>query len=185
MTRKNRPLLIIAGMLGAGCTHVARLLSKRLGIEFINTEKILRRIVAEGKLTYAQLAELASSGEVDIEKLLLSELLDYVHERNVIIEGRSGLMVLDREADIKTFLWAPLDYRAKRVSERRKVPYEEAIEHVKISDEERRNLVRRFYKRDWMDIDLYDLVINVSKWTLEEVADLILRAYETRIKRSK
>ena len=183
MPLTHKPFIIIAGMLGAGCTHVAEILSRKLGISYINSEKILREIVVEKGISYAQFAQLVSSGEVDIEKLVRSELLDYVNERNIIIEGRSGLIVLDREADIKVFLWAPEDYRASLVAKRRKISLDEALEQVQISDEERRNLVRRLHKRDWLDLNLYDLVINTGKWSYEEVAEIILNAYRMRLKK--
>ncbi len=178
----GRRLLVIAGMLGAGCTHVARIISEKLNIPFVNSEKILREIVIEKGISYSQFAELVSSGEVDIEKLVRSELLDYVNEGNVIIEGRSGLMVLDREADIKVFLWAPEEYRARMVAQRRRISLDEALDHVRISDEERRDLVKRLFKKDWLDLNLYDLVINTGKWSYEETADLVISAYEMKLR---
>ncbi len=182
---KEKPLFVIAGMLGAGCTHVARLLSEKLGIDFVNTERLLREIVVDRKISYAELSQMVSSGEVDIEKVMRNMLLDYVNERNIIIEGRSALLILDRPADIKVFLWAPFEYRAKMVAERRGISLEEAREAVRYSDTERENLVRRLYKRDWLNVELYDLVINSARWDYSEIVELILNAYKLRSNKKK
>jgi len=185
MGKSEKPLIIVAGMLGAGCTHVATIISEKLGIDYVNTERILREIVVDRRISYAELSKMASSGEIELEKIMRNILLDYVNERNIIIEGRSALLVLDKPADLKVFLWAPFEYRAKVVAERRGITLDEAKEAVRYSDEERENLVRRLYERDWLDADLYDLVINSSRWSYKEIADMIMNAYKLRGNRNK
>lgn len=168
-------LIVLAGMLGAGCTDIAKRLSDRLGLDYINTEKVLRKAVVEGELSYQQLEKLVHSGEINIEKLIRSMVLDYVAEGKVIIEGRSAFQILDRPADIKVFLYATKDFRAERISERRKIGLDEARRAVEESDNDRLSLVRRLYDRDWMDPSLYTVIINTAELGIESTAELIIR----------
>ncbi|MCD6368634.1 MAG: cytidylate kinase family protein [Thermoproteales archaeon] len=181
---EGEPLIIIAGMLGAGCTEAALNFAKKHGLKVVNSELIIKQIVVEGRLSYSDLERITRSGEVDLEDLMESILLDHVNERRVVVEGRMAFMLLGREdVDLKVFLWAPRDFRARRIANRRKISFTEALEEIERSDEERRNFVYRRLKRDWMDADLYDMVINTSKYVnLNEVAELIEEAYKIRRK---
>jgi len=181
MLRKN--VILVAGMLGAGCTETAEKLSKKLNMDYINSEKVFREIVAQERISFAELSLRARSGEIDIEDVVKSVVEDHVSEGSVIIEGRVALLVLGNpNVDVKIFLWAPKEFRARRIAERRKVSIEEALVNIEESDEERKQLVRRLYKRDWLDADLYDIVINTSKWTFDEVAEIIEITYKTRVR---
>ena len=63
-------IILIPGMLGAGCTKIAEILSKKLSIEYLNTEKIVKKIVIEQKLSFKQLETMTLSGEVNLEELV-------------------------------------------------------------------------------------------------------------------
>lgn len=125
----------------------------------------------------------AQSGEIDIEDVVKSVVEDHVNEGNVIVEGRVALLVLKNpNVDVKVFLWAPKNFRAKRIAKRRNVSVERALANIEESNEDRRQLVQRLYKKDWLDADLYDVVINTSKWTFDEVAEIIEMIYKARVK---
>lgn len=178
----GKKVILLAGMLGAGCTRTAEILSNKLNMNFINSEKVFREIVAQERISFADLSLMARSGEIDIEDVVKSVVEDHINEGNVIVEGRVALLVLNNpHVDLKVFLWAPKDFRVKRVAERRKIDEKEALEAIEESDEERSQLVSRLYKRDWLDADLYDIVINSSKWSFEEIADIIVAAYKAKI----
>jgi len=169
----ERPVVLVAGLLGAGCTSVAQELSKALGWRVVNSELIIREIASEKRLSFSALSALARDGEIDLEDVIRSVALDYVNEGNVIIEGRTAFMVLDRPVLLKVFLYADEGVRAERVAQRRRVSLEEAREEVRRSDEDRERLVRRLHRKSMMDPSLYDLMINTTGLTFKEVASLI------------
>lgn len=171
--------IALAGQLGAGCTEVARLISKKTDVRVFNSETLIRRLIANSGTSFREFQEYVASGEVNIDKLLDSLVLDIVDaERNVVIEGRSAFFLLNRRDVFKVLLVADDDFRAERVSSRRGISLEEAKENIKHSDEERRNLVKRFFDVDWLDPKLYDIVINTSFKDMETVANLVIKAYE-------
>ncbi|MEM1557014.1 MAG: cytidylate kinase family protein [Thermoproteota archaeon] len=178
---KGRPVILIAGELGAGCTEVGELLSKKLGLEVHNTEKFIRNLVSSPTLSFKALVEKSVSGEIEIEKVLYSMVLDIVNNGPAIIEGRSALMALSHEADLKVFLYRDFKDRLKHLAEKRKSEELRQIEEdIKASDIDRSSLVEKLFHRNWRDPLLYDLMINTSKISFEETALLIIEALENK-----
>jgi len=173
-------IILIPGMLGAGCTKVAEILGKKLNLECINTEKIVKRIVTEGRLSYTELEAMTLSGEINLEEVIQSIVLDYLSEGNVIVEGRSAFLVLDRDVDLKIFLFADTEFRVNRIAERRGIALDEAREAVRESDEDRSGLVKRLYRKSWLDPTLYDMLINTANLKFEAVAEIIRTALENK-----
>lgn len=165
--------ILIPGLLGAGCTSVALELAKLTGFKVVNSELIIREIVSEKRISYTLLVEMAKDGEIDLEDLIRSIALDYVGGGNVIIEGRTALMVLDKPAFLKVFLYADRKTRAERVARRREISIEDAVREVNRSDEDRKRLVERLYRRPLIDPSLYDMVINTTGLAYDEVARLV------------
>jgi cytidylate kinase len=58
---------------------------------------------------------------------------------------------------------APAELRATRVAQLRNVSQEAALAQVEASDRSRKNYLRRFYKVNWDQPGLYDLVINTAR----------------------
>ncbi|MCD6444190.1 cytidylate kinase family protein [Candidatus Bathyarchaeota archaeon] len=175
--------IALAGQLGAGCTEVARLISEKTGVKVFNSETLIRKLIVDLGTSFRNLQEYVASGEVNMDKILDSLVLDIINaEEDVVIEGRSAFFLLKRKDVFKVLLVADDDFRAERVSNRRGITLEEAKDDIKHSDEERRNLVKRFHNVDLLDPKLYDLVINTSFRDMEDIANLVLKAYEELFK---
>lgn len=169
----DKSTILIAGHLGAGCTAVASELAKLTGLRVVNSESIIREIVSEKRVPYSFLIEMTRDGEVDLEDLVRSIALDYVREGGVIVEGRTALMLLDRPALLKVFLYAERKVRVERVARRRGISVEEAEREIEVSDEDRRRLVDRLFKKNIVDPSIYDVMINTTELTYEDVALLL------------
>lgn len=179
---KSKPIILIAGELGAGCTEVGELVSKRLSdIEVYNTERFIRSLVSSPHLSFQTLVAKSVSGEIEIEKVLQSMVLDVVNNGPAIIEGRSALFALTREVDLKIFLYSDFDSRLKHIAEKRRAEDLKQIEEdIKASDMDRSSLVERLYHKNWRDPLLYDIMINTSKVPYEEVASFITEALKLK-----
>jgi cytidylate kinase len=175
---RSKPIILIAGELGAGCTEVGELVSRRLGgIEVYNTERFIRSMVSSPHLSFQTLVAKSISGEIEIEKVLQSLVLDVVNNGPAIIEGRSALFALAREVDLKVFLYSDFDGRLKHIADKRKTDDLKQIEEdIKASDIDRSSLVERLFHRNWRDPLLYDVMINTSKVPYEQVASFIIEA---------
>jgi len=157
--------IALCGYLGAGCTEVAEILASKFELETFNTSRVVRSI--------KDFEPLSGSGEVDFDTVIQTRLEEILKRDNVIIEGRSAFMLLNRKDVMKIFLNASLEDRIKHVADRRGISIEEAREDVERSDEERNHLLQRSFKMDCLDTRNYDFSINTSSKTFSKIADMI------------
>lgn len=157
--------IAICGYLGSGCTEVAEILAGKLGLEVVNTSKILTMI--------KDFETLSGSGEVDIDLVIKSKLDEILQRDNIIVEGRSAFFLLDRKDVIKVFLNASLDERIRHVASRRGIPIDEAREDVERSDRDRNGILQRFFKKEEVDPADFDFSIKTNSKTFARIADII------------
>jgi len=157
--------IALCGYLGSGCTEVAEILAAKFDLEVFNTSGILKSV--KGFET------LSRSGEIDLDKIVKTRLDEILKPDNVIIEGRSGFMLLDRKDVIKIFLNASLDDRVKHVAQKRGISAENARDDVARSDEERNQLIQRFLSKNCPDVSNYDFSIRTGAKTYSKIADTI------------
>jgi cytidylate kinase len=124
---------------------------------------------------------MARDGEIDLEDLVRNVALDYLDEGNVIVEGRTALMLLDRPVLLKVFLYADKKVRAERVAKRRGISLEEAMREVERSDEDRDRLTERLYKKHFTDPSLYDMVLDTTNLSYSDAAALLERLMKWKL----
>jgi len=177
----QKTAVLLPGMLGAGCTSVAFELAKLTGMKVVNSELIIREIVSEKRVTFAELTQMARDGEIDLEDLVRNVALDYISEGDVIVEGRTALMLLDRPVLLKVFLYADKKVRVERVAKRRGISIEEAAREVERSDEDRGRLTERLYKKHFTDPSLYDMMLDTTYLSYSEAAVLLKKIIKWRL----
>lgn len=96
-------------------------------------------------------------------------------EESCIIVGRCGNYVLQDQVEnvIRIFVYAETDTRIRRIMDVDKVDEGEAIRRMKRIDKERTEYHRYFTGREWMDMENYDLPINASRISYEQMIQLI------------
>jgi hypothetical protein len=94
-----------------------------------------------------------------------------------VILGRAGMIVLaDHPHVLRVRLSGPLDARIEQAVRRYGVTREEARRQERENDGARAAWVQRFYGRDIADPSLYDLVVNATRFGVEECVALIASA---------
>ena len=94
-----------------------------------------------------------------------------------VILGRAGMLVLaDDPHVVRVRLSGPLEARIEQAVRRYGLSQEEARRQERENDGARAAWVQRFYGRDVTDPSLYDLVINATKFGVEECVALIVGA---------
>jgi cytidylate kinase len=95
---------------------------------------------------------------------------------NVILIGRwSTLLLREVGHAVRVRVTAPEEVRAGRVAEMMQVGREKALQVVRENDHERGERMAHLYGVDWKSPDLYDLVLNTEKVSVEAGAELIER----------
>ena len=98
-------------------------------------------------------------------------------EEACIIVGRCADYILEAEPDvnvIRLFVYADMPTRIRRVMEVDGVlDPDEAVRKIRRIDKERREYYKYFTGREWGDMTLYDLPINTTNLSLDQLADLV------------
>lgn len=168
--------ITISGPPGSGKTTVCSLLGERLGYETIISGNIFRELAKERNMSLAEFGALCSADPaVDIE--LDSKMVEIAKSKNnVILEGRLTAYMLHSNniPAFKIYLHASKDVRAERVVNREGG----SIEQRKSEIEEREGCEVQRYKKhysiDIEDTSVYDLVIDSSHLSPDEVVEKIL-----------
>lgn len=93
-----------------------------------------------------------------------------------VIVGRGCTAIIPATKSLRVRLVASLDDRTERVCKRLGVSKVQAIEHVRFHDAHREGFVRDHFHRNVGDPHDYDLVVNTSRFTVEQSARLIVDA---------
>ncbi|MFZ3047781.1 MAG: cytidylate kinase-like family protein [Desulfatirhabdiaceae bacterium] len=108
---------------------------------------------------------------VDILQKLMRKIGD---EGNSVIVGRGGQYVLRDDANAFHILMvADLEDRVEFMEQRYDLSPKQALQIVNRQDKRRVNLYRKFGKEDYDQPDLYHIVLNMSKLSLEKACDLV------------
>lgn len=169
----------VCGPLGAGCTEIGQLLAKKLGFKCVSSSDIIKVIVSDFRESFGEFELRVRSGEVDLDKMIDSEIDDILKHGETVVEGRSGFMLLDNPAVFKVLLVAPSAKRAEHIAKRRNVTIEEAKEDIEKSDKERKSMVERLFNMEWLDPSNYDIVVNTGPKSYEDVSEVLVKAIKT------
>jgi len=109
--------------------------------------------------------------------LFQAALAEEVKTGEVIYHGNAGhLLLKGASAVLKVRVIAPLEKRIAMLVARRKMGRHEAISYIHRVDEERKRWVRFLYGVDWEDPHLYDLVVNLDAFDIEEACEVVAAA---------
>lgn len=165
----------ICGQLGAGCTEVGEILSRKLSMKCVNSSNIIKRLMLSFGESFEGFEQRVRSGEVNLDRMIDGELDEMLSEGEMIVEGRSAFMLFNNQDVLLALLIAPERMRAEHVAKRRRISVDEALEVVRESDEERSSMVHRLFKKDWLDSRNYSLIINMDSRSYETAADLLYK----------
>lgn len=101
-------------------------------------------------------------------------------EGNIVIIGRGGVAITrDIERSLHTNIFAPIEWRALRVSQKRDMEIEEAKKYALDIDQKRKELRDSFHGSD-TDYTQFDLSLNAMTLSVDDIASIIVSALEIR-----
>ena len=182
---KKGIIITIAREHGSSGKQIGRIVADKLGIPFYYKEMTAlaaqesgldREFIADINVNSpAVLHSLYLSTEV-IQRAVVAQdkvIKKIAAEGSCVIVGRAADYVLRDNKDLmRVFIYAPTDFRIKRIMEIYGDSYENAKKHVRRSDEARASYYKKISGLTWGNRHNYDLVVNASMG-LEESADFI------------
>ncbi len=181
---ENQGIVItIGGPPGSGTTTIAKAIASHFNLRYLSTGEIFRKVAEERGLSVLELDETAEK-EVDLEVDRISK--EEAAKGNIILESDLAAW-MNPQADVKIWLDASLETRAKRVfndEKKRTAESYNSLDEVKDKLKKRFEADKRRYKNvygiDLDDLSIYDLVINTENLTIEEVINKIISYIEKR-----
>ncbi len=167
----NKELRIaISGQSGCGNTTVSTILSERLNIKMINFT--FRSLVDEVGLTLPEIIERARTDEF-YDRTVDSRQVELAKKESCVLGSRLAIWML-KEADLKVYLLASTEVRAKRIQDREGGNLESITSFTKLRDAEDTARYKKLYNIDNKNYSFVDLEIDTSSYTPEQIADIIL-----------
>ena len=103
-------------------------------------------------------------------------ILESLSEKNTVINGCMAQNLLNAYPDLyKVFITAPFEFRAMRAQIEGKLSYQVAEKIVKETDENRNLFAKQVYGFNRIDLNYYDLIIDVSGYSRENIIKTIIK----------
>ena len=207
----NNLIITIGRQYGSGGREIGEKLAAKLGIAFYNNELITmaanksgmaHNVVGEAdeKATNSLLYTLAMgssffNGNAGVafdmpinDKLFVTQsdiIKGLAEEAPAVFIGRCADYVLrDCPNLVKLFIHAPLEFRAKHVSERHDVTPDKAKDIIVKTNKRRSNYYNYYTGQKWGRLENFDVAINSAKLGIDGTVEL-LAAYIEDIKKAK
>ena len=170
--------IAVSGKSGCGNTTVSRLVADALDLRFINYT--FRSLAQEKGLNLKTIMELAEKDdswdkEVDNHQVELAR-----KEGGCVLGSRLAIWML-QEADLKVYLTARPETRAKRIQSREGGPLGNIAKFTTARDKQDHKRYLRIYNINNDDFAFADLVIDTDEINPGEIAEKIIAEVEKKI----
>ena len=167
--------ITISGLPGTGKSTVANLLEKQLGLPYIYSGEIFREMAKKQGMSLEDFGKYCEE-HPEIDKELDRYQLEILRKGNVILEGRISGWIAHRNniPAMKVLLEASIDVRAGRIVKREQGEKEKRKKEILKREKCEAARYKKYYDIDVYDTSIYDLIIDVSNMTPEEIVKRIL-----------
>ena len=185
-------IITISREFGSGGRTVGKKVAEQLGIPCYDSE-LIQKIAEEsgfaenyvkeaGEYTPGGFLSSALSNRAfgptnedilwEIQCRVISELAE---KGPCVIVGRCADYVLDgTENLVRLFVYAEIEERINKVREKGYFPEEDILKNIKRIDRERRDYYRYYTGKSWENLENYDLMINTTKLSYDEMVECVI-----------
>ena len=163
--------IAVSGKSGCGNTTICRLLSDTLENRFINFT--FRNLAQEKGLSLKEVLELAAKDD-SWDREVDSRQVEMAREKGGCVLGSRLAIWMLPEADIKVFLTAGPDTRAKRIRGREGGGLKSITDFTVERDKQDHERYLRIYKINNDDYSFADLIIDTENLFPEDIVELVI-----------
>ena len=167
--------ITISGFPGSGTTTVAQLLEKKTKMKYVYSGDIFRKMAKKYNMSLEEFGKYCEKHR-KIDEDLDKNQLEILQKGNVIMEGRiAGWIAYQNKIPaIKVLLTADIKTRAKRIVKREKGDVQKRKQEIITREKSEAVRYKNYYNIDIGDTSIYDLVIDSSNKTPEEIVSIII-----------
>lgn len=171
IVNKSSPLRIaISGRSGCGNTTVSKLLAQALGIECVNFT--FRSLSNELGIPLETIIERAKTDD-SFDRMVDTRQVELAMASSCVLGSRLAIWMLEA-ADLRVYLTASEDVRAKRIQEREGGNLADIRAFTAMRDAEDTRRYRELYDIDNTDVSRADIIVDTESIKPEEIVELLL-----------
>ncbi len=165
-------IIAISGTTGSGKDTLAKELADRLGLRLVKGSlKEYAKREGEDVLEFVERENI-----IEYDKTLDQKLKKEASKGDCVIASRLSAAMIAPNADLRIWLDAPEEERARRIEKRDGI--RNGLEYVRLRDKESRERFIKTYGIDYADLKYYDMYLNTAKWRPRQLADIVIKALE-------
>jgi cytidylate kinase len=178
--------ITISEMSGTQGEKIARQVAKKLGYTFYGEDEFFKAADEMGFLD--DVKKLDEKGPTLLEKFfserpkiylnrLQSVIFEVAKKGDAVFFGRGSQLLLHSfDCAFHVLLTGSMEKRVQRVMEEKHMSQEVAEQMIHRSDRDKRGFVRFAFDEDWLNPQLYDLLLNMDKLSFDSAAKIIVDA---------
>ena len=171
-------IITISGKAGSGKSTVAKLLAENLSIRHYSIGDLMRAMAAEKGISLMELNNLAEKDK-SIDFGLDNKLKELGKTKdNFVVDGRLAAFFIPK-AEVRVFLETDDRVRAERIlkdkrEHEKSSDIDEMTEKIRKREESEKKRYLKYYNVNYLDKKLYNLKIDTTKLTPNQVVDKIM-----------
>ncbi len=177
--------ICISGFTGSGKSTLGKKLAKHFGIPYYSGGDALKRLIAGEKCIndvgwwerkVGEIAMRMRKEDPSFDKKVDQELIRIAMEKgNVVLDSWTMPYLLHADDKVAIFLKADIRERAERVMRRDGIPFKEAMERIKLKDEESIRIYRSIYGfRLGEDLSPFHLVLDNTNLEPNQTFEVVI-----------
>jgi len=178
--------ITISEMLGTKGEQIAREVAKSLNYSYYGEEEVLKAADEMGFLRDVQ--KLDEKGPALLERFfsekpkvyldrLQSVIFEVAKKGDAVFFGKGSQLLLNSfGCALHVFVTGSMEKRIERVMQEKGVGREVAEKMIERSDHDKRGFLRFAFDEDWLNPNLYDLILNTDKLNIDSAVKMITDA---------
>lgn len=173
----------MGGLPGTGTTTACRTLSARSGLRHEYVGELFRKLASERGMTLAEFGTHAEA-HPEVDRALDDRTARLLRGAPVVLEGRlAGYVAFrDRVPAVKAWFTCDPYERARRIVDREGGHADARMAEMRRREESERKRYLALYGYDIADLSVYDLVLDTTKLSREEVVAAVEQAYAREVR---
>jgi cytidylate kinase len=178
--------ITISEMVGTKGAQIAQQVAKGLNYAYYGEAELLK--FAEEMGFFTDVKKLDEKGPHLLERFfsekpkvyldrLQSVIFEVAKKGDSLFFGKGSQLLLNSfNCALHILVTGSLEKRTQRIMEEKKVDREIAEKMIHRSDQDKRGFLRFAFEEDWLNLNLYDLVLNTDKLTIDLAAKMVIEA---------